>query len=213
MSSSGRASRRHRVIRSSSAQSMPSAMLASAQAETATPEPGENPLEAVRRAGFEEGRRAALDELAGLEEASRSAAGERLAIAAATAAEQRQRVVEQVTGDVVDLVVDLLATLVDHEVSLSGLPEREALRRAMRFAPSGSDLVVRVHPGAPLSARDVELMANGANVTVREDASVEPGACVVEIGSCRIDAQIGPALVRVRQALDALRGGDKAVSA
>ncbi|HMD45953.1 MAG TPA: FliH/SctL family protein [Acidimicrobiales bacterium] len=211
MSSSAKAYRRHRVIAGASAGTMPSAELATRAAEPAGPPAvAVDPLEVARRQGAEEGRRAVLAELAELEGHSLADAAHRLADAAAVAAQVRQSVVDEVTSDALDLVVELLGVLVDHEISLSALPERDALRRAMKLAPAGTDLVVRVHPGAQLGPAEIGLTATGANVSVIEDPSVEPGSCVVEIGSCRIDAQVESALARVRQVLAALRAdGDK----
>ena len=60
-----------------------------------------------------------------------------------------------------------------------------------------------VHPDDARVARDV--LADDHHwqnaVEVVGDLRVEPGGCVLEGGECHIDAQIGPALDRVRAAL------------
>jgi flagellar assembly protein FliH len=41
----------------------------------------------------------------------------------------------------------------------------------------------------------------GGSVTVVPDSSVEIGGCIVEAGNRTIDAQLGPALERLREVL------------
>ena len=40
-----------------------------------------------------------------------------------------------------------------------------------------------------------------ASIELVADPSIEPGGCILEAGSTRVDAQLGPALRRARQAL------------
>jgi flagellar assembly protein FliH len=56
--------------------------------------------------------------------------------------------------------------------------------------------VARLHPSDAAVLAEAE-----AGVTIIADPAVEPGGCILEVGESRIDAQLGPALDRVRAAL------------
>ena len=64
-------------------------------------------------------------------------------------------------------------------------------------APAG-DAVVRLNPADVATVGDLTF---GRELTIVADPSVEPAGAIVEVGACTIDAQIGPALARVRKAL------------
>jgi flagellar assembly protein FliH len=165
--------------------------------------------ERVRRLGFEQGYQAALDEgvrdAAAQRDAAVADAAQRIAEVAAAAVLERQSVVDEVVGDSVDLVLDLLATLVGHEVAEGALIGRDALVRALAIAPVGEDLVVRLPPDSGLTDEEVRTLAGGTTVSVHVDPSIASGGCVVEAGPCRIDAQISTAIDRVREHLSELR--------
>jgi flagellar assembly protein FliH len=98
--------------------------------------------------------------------------------------------------------VDNATTLIGHELALSASPALDAVRRALALAPVDTDLLVRLHPAdAAAAAEGVRAAAPGRTVEIVADPAVEPGGCVLDAGACHVDAQLGPALERVRAAL------------
>ena len=90
---------------------------------------------------------------------------------------------------------ELAAAVVGRELELSGSAGADALARALALVPSGVPVVARLHPD------DAALMSPPDSVRLLADVAVEPGGCVLEVGDCRIDAQLGPALARARAVL------------
>ena len=72
----------------------------------------------------------------------------------------------------------------------------------MLWSPAGCTAVARLHPAdaSLLDASSLNSAATGA-LTIIPDPAIEPGGCILEVGDSRIDAQLGPALDRVRSAL------------
>jgi flagellar assembly protein FliH len=90
------------------------------------------------------------------------------------------------------------------ELELDNAPVRAALTRALALIPDRGDVVMRVHPDDAAIVGSVGDLAPGRAVTLITDATVERAGVVLQVGPCRIDAQLGPALDRVRQALGLL---------
>lgn len=166
-------------------------------------------LAEARREGFEWGRMQALAEPAAEAERARTAALAAFAAqihdAVVAVAAERQAIVDGVVGEVVDLAFELLHTLVDEELALREEPVRDAARRALKLVPSDEALVVRINPRASLEPAELMDLVPGRQVTIVVDPSIEENGCVIEAGPCRVDAQIGPALARVRERLADLR--------
>jgi flagellar assembly protein FliH len=168
-------------------------------------------LAAARQEGFDEGF------TAGMEAGSTSAqetrhealqrAGESLRQAASAIEAGRANAVAVVEEDAATLAVELARALVDHELSLSDDDVTAAVRRALRLTAPGEDLVIRLHPDDVIDEAELQPFVTDCRITVVADRSIEPGGCVVDAGPCRIDAQIAPALARVRWALLAAGGG------
>jgi flagellar assembly protein FliH len=119
--------------------------------------------------------------------------------------------------------VDLASAIIGRELQISASPGADALARALALVPAGSMAVARLHPADAAVLAEAEagaatgavagsgagaggyLVARGsgtpASVTIIADPAVEPGGCILEVGESRIDAQLGPALDRVRAAL------------
>jgi flagellar assembly protein FliH len=117
--------------------------------------------------------------------------------------------------------VDLASAIIGRELQISASPGADALARALALVPAGSMAVARLHPADAAVLAEAEagattgvagsgaaggyLAARGsgtpAGVTIIADPAVEPGGCILEVGESRIDAQLGPALDRVRAAL------------
>ncbi|MGH9102309.1 MAG: FliH/SctL family protein [Acidimicrobiales bacterium] len=119
---------------------------------------------------------------------------------------------------VADLAFRLTQELVGREITTSE-PVLDALTRGLALAPPEGDVRLVVHPAdAATLAAVVERRGAGRpwgsagggawhgldrRFAVVTDDSVERGGCIVEVGPVSVDAQIGPALERVRTALGA----------
>jgi flagellar assembly protein FliH len=166
-------------------------------------------IEAARREGYEAGRLEGMRDPMILAEQRRAAAldatRQKLSELAVSVEGQRQAVVDEVVADALGLAFELLSVLVGEELALEPTPALNAVRRALHIAPANEDLIVHLHPDSGVELADLEAMTEGIAVAIRFDPAVEPGGAIVEAGPCRIDAQIGPALERVRDALTVLR--------
>ena len=162
-------------------------------------------LEAARQEAYDEGYAAGLSAARESVDAARAEALRRGVDAlhqAATAIESgRANAIAVVEEDAAQLAVELTRTLVDHELSMSEDEVSATVRRALRLTASGEDLVVRLHPEEMLDAALLQPHVPDCRVSVVADPEVERGGCVIDAGPCRIDAQIEPALARVRWAL------------
>lgn len=168
----------------------------------------------LREDGFADGFQAGLDAAAAQIDAElaehRRAAGrlDRLADALGDAVRDlaaRDRVaLEDIEADVVALAVSLAEAILERELAIVDEPVLEALRRAVRLLPDRGAPLVRVHPDdatTTSAAVAADVLRWPAGVSVVPDRSVEPGGCVVEVGSCRVDAQLATAIERMRDAL------------
>lgn len=98
--------------------------------------------------------------------------------------------------------------LIGRELRACERPVLDAMRRAARLVPDRGVPVVRVNPADEETVRTAALSDPGrwtAAVVVVADQSVEPGGCVVDVGPCRVDAQISTALDRMSATLSTLR--------
>ncbi len=102
---------------------------------------------------------------------------------------------------VATMAVQIAELLVGCHLELGKWSAREAVLRALALAPRQSVAVVRLHPDSTLELPDVSGAVPGGSVTVVADPLIEAGGCVVEAGNRTIDAQVGPALRRLREVL------------
>lgn len=171
-------------------------------------EPGPSPaeqLEETRRQAFDDGFQAGMEAArrsaeAAKEEAVRRGA-EALRQAAAAMAAGRANAIAVAEQDATALAIELTRTLVDHELSVSEDEVSATVHRALSLTSPGEELVVRLHPDELVTAEVLAPLVPDCTLTVVADAGVERGGCVVDAGPCRIDAQIEPALDRVRSVL------------
>lgn len=219
MSSSAEQRLRGRVLREGEARSLPMASIVSPRGTLVIPASDhaandeapsmEEQLAAERRAGFEEGRESALADAHLAVELERTEAlkamAAQLAASCAAMTSDRRAVVDEVVSEAVDLAFELVEVLLSDELAHSDSPVRNAVARAVAMAPDGEDIRVRVHPGTIITPAELEELAAVGAVSILPDPSIEPTGCIVEAGACRIDAQIGPALERVRAVLDQAR--------
>lgn len=168
----------------------------------------------MRDAGYQEGLRAGRAD--GADEIARSvaetrAANSRLATAAGalqSAALDFQRrdavSIADLEAQSVALAVQLAEAIVGRELASCDAPVLDAMRRASGLLPDRGTPTLSVHPDDEQTAREAVAADPStwtAGVSVVADASVETGGCLVEVGPCRIDAQISTALERMRSTL------------
>jgi flagellar assembly protein FliH len=147
--------------------------------------------------GYRTGREQAVQEVAarmGSALGALTAAARQLAAADAVALAELDR-------EIAGFAVDVAGTVIGHELAATTDAGAEAVARAIALAPDRGDIVARLHPADVATLGDVEGLAPGRAVTFVADPSVQPGGCVLDIGACRVDAQLGSALDRVREVL------------
>jgi len=167
---------------------------------------------AEERRGYDDGYAAGRAEglaagraAASAEAASASARLEGLGRSLASAADDlRRRQALELAGledALARTAIDLAAAIVGRELAASASPGADALARALALVPAGCVAVARLHPTDVAALGDERVGEAPAALTLIADPAVEPGGCILEVGDSRIDAQLGPALDRVRTAL------------
>jgi flagellar assembly protein FliH len=166
-------------------------------------------LEDMARQGYLDGHERGLSEgyRAGLEQAVQEITA-RLggALSALTTAAQQLSATEAATlaeldGRVTAFALDVAEEIMGHELAAASDPGRDALVRAIALAPDRGQLTARLNPADLAGLESVEDLAPGREVAIVADPAVAPGGCILDVGACRIDAQLGPALDRVRGVL------------
>jgi flagellar assembly protein FliH len=153
-----------------------------------------------RRDGYEAGRAEALHELAAHAASSVSALQQ-----AVQALQQRDAVaLDELDDQVAGFALDLVATILDRELATSSDPGRDAIARALAFVPDRGNIVARLHPDDLALLGSVTDLAPGRDIELVPDAGIERGGCTVDVGACRIDAQLSPAMARVADVLSGI---------
>ena len=129
------------------------------------------------------------------------------ALGAAVAELDRRDVVAlaNIHADVVALAARLATEIVGRELRAVDQPVLEALGRVAALRPDRGEVVIRVNSVDLATAEEAvaaDLLHWPVGARVVADPAIEPGGCVADVGSCRIDAQLGPAIERMRLALD-----------
>ena len=154
------------------------------------------------RDGLESGRRDALD-------AGQAAASELLASLRSSIADhgtQIETFADEVARAATELAFGIAEQVLQRELRTATDPGADAVRRAVAALPHAgpalTSAVVRLHPddATRLVADPAELCA-GAELTIVADAEVEPGSCLLDVGSTRVDTSVSSALARVREVL------------
>lgn len=104
-------------------------------------------------------------------------------------------------GHIVAVAVELAEQLIGRELEVTTSPVIDAMARAIGVLPDRGTPILRVHPDDETTAREAahaDLVRWRGAVTVVADPRVEAGGCIVDVDDCRIDAQLGPALERLR---------------
>ena len=159
-------------------------------------------------AGYQEGFEAGLQDSASAidaRERQRSSAVadviEQLAAVADRIAHEHDQVLADIEAQIIDLACSIAETIVGHELSVATNPGRDALVRALRFAPETGHVHARLHPDDAALLGDVEGILGRRSLTITPDAALAAGDCVVDIDATRIDARIAPALDRIHEVL------------
>lgn len=153
-------------------------------------------LEAGRAEARAEAERAEADHRQQLEAALGA-----VARAAAELTARREEVIAGLENALVTAAVDLAEAVIGRELTATTTAGRDALVRALRLVDGLEPAIVRLHPADLATIGETADIAPGRDLTVVPDHGIEPGGCVVEVGDGRIDAQIGPALDRIREEL------------
>ncbi len=161
--------------------------------------------------GYEAGLRQAEAEVAGAIADHRRSASRlieltnALELAVAELANRDEVALADIEADVVALAVELASELVGRELAVVDRALIDALERVIGLVPERGQPTVFVHPADESTAREAiaaDVVRWPETVIVRADPGIERGGCVVEVDACRIDGQIGPALDRLRRAIE-----------
>ena len=166
--------------------------------------------EEASRVGYEDGyaagRSRAIEDASVEIDALSHAATAAMAALEAAAAGLTVRQADQVADverQVAALAVQIAETILGRELAACDTAARDAVVRALQLAPPRCDATARLNPEDLAAVGDLTEIAAGRTVTLVADSNVERGGCVLDVGACRIDAQVGPALDRVRKVLGA----------
>ena len=158
------------------------------------------------RAGYDAGFTAGLvDAAAAIDSRERArteqfgAVLDTLRAAADTLGTEHRSIIADIEARVVDIAVEVATELVGHDLTNTDERGREALARALHFAPEAAPVVARLHP-EDIATADLESLHSvraSRNLTIVSDLTLAPGDCVIDLGATRIDARIAPAIERV----------------
>jgi flagellar assembly protein FliH len=180
-----------------------------AQSLVVAPELVESAIRDGRRSGYEAGYNAGYaDGLAEARSRTEDLAQRLTGLvpqlgAAATALYQREASArDDIEDQVVAVAFQIAQVLVGHELVHCDHRGRDALARALAFAPEQGHVIARLHPDDLAALGDPDYLAPGRSLSLVPDPSLRPGDCVIDINGCHIDATLDAAVERVRAVLE-----------
>jgi flagellar assembly protein FliH len=118
--------------------------------------------------------------------------------------------IHEVERHVLGLAVELAQAIIGREIELDDALVIPAVERALDLVPDRGAVVLRVNPADVATVRDaIDGNVDGAHalgghlaspVQVVADPAVARAGAVAEVGPLRVDAQVGAALARIRDA-------------
>jgi flagellar assembly protein FliH len=126
---------------------------------------------------------------------------QRLGQAADALAARETTAREDIEDQVVTTAVQIAEILVGHELAQPDTRGRAAIARALTQAPERGHVIARLHPADIAALGDPNDLVTGRTLEIVPDPSLAPGDCMIDVGACRVDARLGPALDRVREVL------------
>jgi flagellar assembly protein FliH len=129
-------------------------------------------------------------------------------VALVAAADGLERRMVPVAADLEDTVTglafEIARMVIGRELVTATEPGRDAIARALAYAPAGRPVAVRLHPtdyATVTSEQPALVEIEGRTVSLSADGALRPGDAVAESDATTIDARLGPALERVREVL------------
>jgi flagellar assembly protein FliH len=126
---------------------------------------------------------------------------QRLAAAADELSAREATARADIEDQVVAVALQIAEVVIGHELSQPDTRGRDAIARALALAPERGHVTARLHP-ADIAVIDPAAMSTGRTIDIVPDPTLAPGDCIVDVGACRVDARIGPALERAREVLE-----------
>lgn len=108
-------------------------------------------------------------------------------------------VAERIAAQATELALEVIGTLLGHELAAAADPGAAVVARALAVLPDDPTTRVRLHPAVAASASSADLLPHG--VAVVPDASLDRHDVIVETDTTAIDQRISQALARLREAL------------
>ena len=117
-----------------------------------------------------------------------------------TAREATARI--DIEDQVISVAFEIAQVLLGHELTHTEQRGRDALARALAFAPEQGHVLARLHPDDLAAIGDAAELAPGRSLALVPDAGLRPGDCVIDVAGCRIDARLDSTIERIRAVLD-----------
>ncbi len=119
---------------------------------------------------------------------------------------QAGQILSATEGEMVDLALKIAAKIIGRDLEREPVLIAEIAATAIEVARASKAMVLRVHPkdGALLrEARPklMELIGRTIELSIRDDADIEPGGCVIQTEFGTIDAQIKTQFMMLRNVL------------
>lgn len=164
--------------------------------------------EAARQVGFDKGYRDGLDAARRDIEAATEEANARvrrvlgaLRLAVDELDGREATALTSVEDEIVAAAFEIARNVIGRELQVATDPGADAIARTLHLLPERGDVTVRLNPEDAISLNTPELSTSARRVEIIADAAVEPGGCIVDAASTRIDAQLSSALRKVAEAL------------